>query len=119
MAPINILCRALIEDRSQPNPNTGCWTWMGARQSGGYGQIQIAGKSWLAHRASWTTFRGQIPQGLNVLHHCDNRICVNPPHLFIGTQRDNWQDALEKGRITGEPPESARTKARVRRLDHL
>lgn len=65
----------------------------------GYGRIQMNGKKHFAHRASWRAFHGEIPDGLFVLHKCDVRCCVNPEHLFLGTNSDNMLDAYAKGRI--------------------
>ena len=79
----------------------GCWTWAGSKTRQGYGCIGSGGKYApvvKAHRVSWELNRGPIPQGLCVLHHCDNPSCVNPNHLFLGTVRDNWNDAITKGR---------------------
>src|SRR5262245_30204175 len=77
----------------------GCWVWMGnTMKKDGYGYLTINKQSWLAHRLSWVTFRGPIPDGLCVCHHCDNPPCINPDHLFLGTIRDNIHDALNKGR---------------------
>lgn len=81
---------------------SGCWEWTGTRNGSGYGTIGLGraeeGKGFV-HRVSWTCFRGEIPQGMFVCHKCDNKICVNPEHLFIGTQHDNIQDAKSKGRL--------------------
>lgn len=76
----------------------GCLEWQGHKKSG-YGTVTVkSGKRMAAHRASWTVFRGEIPANLCVLHKCDNRTCINPEHLFLGTRPDNVQDMDEKGR---------------------
>lgn len=81
----------------------GCWIWRAAISWNGYGFFKIARKMVGAHRASWTMFRGKIPDGMMILHKCDNPPCVNPGHLFVGTQRDNHRDMVLKGRgINGE-----------------
>lgn len=76
----------------------GCWEWQNSRLAGGYGQIKVMGKSRLAHRVSYELAHGPIPDGLYVLHHCDNPPCVRPDHLFLGTARDNIRDCLSKRR---------------------
>lgn len=79
---------------------SGCWVWTGRRNEKGYGIIDISRSSQKAHRVSWIINRGEIPDGLSVLHDCpikDNRSCVNPDHLWLGTQKDNLMDALAKG----------------------
>lgn len=79
----------------------GCWEWMGAKAGTGYGSIQAGGrgsKSLLAHRVSYSLSSGAIPEGLYILHSCDNRSCVNPAHLRAGTNQENIQEAYDKGR---------------------
>lgn len=76
-----------------------CWTWIGAvTAKWGYGCFQVGGGQVRgAHKVAWLLTHGDT-QGLCVLHRCDNRVCVNPAHLFLGTKRDNAQDKLRKGR---------------------
>jgi len=76
-----------------------CWPWLAGKLRAGYGIFHISHrKPRLAHRMMWELENGQIPAGLDVLHKCDNPPCVNPNHLFLGTQRDNGQDMARKGR---------------------
>jgi hypothetical protein len=79
--------------------SSGCWMWTAGRFERGYGAFQWQkGKVVKAHRAAWTLFKGEIPEGLFVCHKCDEPLCVNPEHLFLGTARDNSQDMIAKGR---------------------
>lgn len=90
-----------------PEPNTGCWLWTAASTGHGYGLISLSfSKNDLAHRTSWRLFHGPIPDGLWVLHKCDVPSCVNPAHLFLGTQTDNMIDASEKKRINVQKRDS-------------
>lgn len=85
-------------DKWIPEPFSGCWLWTGAITKSGYGRFAINRKSQVASRASWLLFKGNIPDGLFVLHRCDTPACVNPDHLFLGTVRDNNRDCISKGR---------------------
>jgi hypothetical protein len=76
----------------------GCWQWIGAKHRNGYGQAHRNGKPDRAHRVSWRIHFGEIPVGLFVLHRCDVKDCVNPSHLFLGTQSENMRDMMAKGR---------------------
>lgn len=75
-----------------------CWEWQGHMYRCGYGQIKVKRKSWAAHRLSYSHFVGPIPEGLYVCHRCDNKKCVRPDHLFIGTHQDNMDDMKSKSR---------------------
>lgn len=87
--------RLFCKAAAQPN---GCIHWMGALGRAGYGVLGFEGKTYKANRASWEVFRGPIPAGLHVLHRCDQPTCINPDHLFLGTQADNMADKAQKGR---------------------
>lgn len=80
-----------------------CWEWQGGKRGRGYGSFKFNGKDMIASRVAWLIFRGEIPPGNGhhgtcVLHKCDNPPCVNPDHLFLGSNRDNAIDAAKKGR---------------------
>ena len=79
----------------------GCFIWQKGKDTGGYGRIKINGKSKTVHRVAYETLVGEIPKGLHVLHTCDKRACLNPDHLFLGTNNDNVQDMVKKNRQKG------------------
>ena len=95
-----------------------CWCWTGATQRYGYGAITNGNKLQTATRYAYHLLVGKIPKGLFVLHHCDNPPCVRPSHLFLGTQKDNIDDAKSKGRIpVGENRSSSKlTENEVREI---
>lgn len=86
-----------FEARYIPEPNTGCFLWLGNPINSGYGLISFRHHNELAHRAAWLFSNGPIPGNLWVLHKCDVKLCVNPRHLFLGTNSDNQKDAIQKG----------------------
>jgi len=97
-----------------------CWEWLGCKNKTGYG---VFSNGLAAHRFSWKSVHGTIPNGLFVCHHCDNPGCVRPDHLFLGTSRDNILDAAKKGRLAqlkGEAHPSVKlTNDKVRKIREL
>lgn len=83
-----------------PEPMSGCWLWTGGVKGtrSTYGQFWYGGANQFAHRASYLMHKGAIPPGMVVCHRCDNPFCVNPDHLFLGSQQDNVHDCRLKGR---------------------
>jgi hypothetical protein len=75
-----------------------CHLWVGLKDRHGYGTLKYNGKMVRAHRLAWMATRGEIPEGMHVLHKCDVRLCINPDHLFLGTNADNMRDRDQKGR---------------------
>jgi hypothetical protein len=79
-------------------PESGCWIWMSTVEKSGYGRVCSGKKPFYAHRVSYEQKHGPIPSGMMALHHCDVRCCVNPDHIFVGTQQDNMTDKVLKNR---------------------
>lgn len=99
---ISALCKTSlppqISARIQQDQASGCWYWTGPKFSTGYALISQDGKMWKGHRLVWTLTFGPISPGIQCCHRCDHPACVNPGHLFLGTNRDNQQDKAAKGR---------------------
>ena len=109
----------------------GCWIWKSSKFKSGYGIFTINKKPYRAHRIAFELFKMPIPNGLHVLHKCDNPACVNPDHLFLGTHQDNMDDMCKKGRhvtnplkgelavnskLTSDQVKSIKTDARLQRI---
>lgn len=99
-----------LEERIERIPFSGCWIWTKSASKRGYATVCFQGKAHLAHRISYETFRGAIPEGMLVCHKCDVTSCINPDHLFLGTDRDNLVDAHTKGRRPKNGPTRGKCK---------
>lgn len=110
LLPVGTRLPSPVDERfwRQVRKTSGCWEWMGkAKDPRGYGQIGLGGKGAkqeLVHRFSYQLHKGPIPEGLVVMHACDNPRCVNPDHLSVGTPSENIRDAVRKGRWKAIPP---------------
>ncbi len=109
----------VLKDGPLIRPEIGpCWDWLGGKHRQGYGSFVIVTNPFttaLAHRVSWQLHFGEIPEGMNVLHRCDNPPCTRPDHLFLGTHADNMVDEVQKGRN----PNAKLTPEQVRGIREL
>lgn len=87
----------MVAKRVEVDAN-GCWLWQGAVKGNGYGNVNIDGRTLMAHRVAYELHVGPIPDGQRVLHGCDVRRCVNPAHLHLGSAADNSREMVERGR---------------------
>lgn len=94
---------ARFEAKYIPEPNSGCWLWLGGVAGHDQPRFWFEGEDQYAARVAWLLYHGLIPDDLHVLHKCDVTLCVNPSHLFLGTHLDNMQDMAAKGRGNGGP----------------
>ena len=92
----------------------GCWIWNRYVGRNGYGQVAVSHKTSMPHRVMYQAHNGEIPKGLVVMHACDNRLCVNPDHLSLGTQGDNVRDCVAKGRARGQFGQAGKLSTAVR-----
>ena len=90
-----------------------CWEWAAAQDADCYGLFKLSNKMYRAHRVCWEFIYGPIPEGICVLHSCDNPPCVNPEHLFLGTNQDNMDDMVEKGHLKGARNPKAKLTAAI------
>ena len=97
--------------------SNGCWNWTGCKTNKGYGDLQVDGKRYLAHRLSYELEYGVFDKNMEILHLCDNPLCCNPKHLKLGTHLENMHDAIIKGRmITGKNTFSDNDISKIRKL---
>ncbi len=104
LSAIKIRLLSSIEKRGD------CLIWTGKERSGGYGRMRVAGKLTLVHRLTYELFMGPIPSGMDVLHVCDQPLCVSVGHLFVGDHSDNMADKARKGRA---PSKLTAAQARI------
>lgn len=122
---------AVMDERfwSKVDKSGDCWEWIACKTKAGYGQYSVNGSREYTHRLSWEYKYGPITSGIFVCHKCDNPACINPEHLFLGTQKDNMGDCHAKGRGSKPPihygeshPMSKLTEEeviRIRSFSHL
>jgi hypothetical protein len=103
--PVSSLSGRFWEKVVDTGGTDACWLWTAFINPSGYGMVRNGAWMALAHRVSWTLANGRVPDGAQVLHHCDTRACVNPSHLYVGTNADNIADKVARGRSSWPRPE--------------
>ena len=105
-----------FKERLQSSYNAdlkGCWNWTKSKTKQGYGRMWYRGSLWSAHRVSYSEYVSEIPEGMQVLHECDNPSCINPKHLFLGNNDINVADKMAKGRHRSNPKGVANSSAKL------
>lgn len=116
-----------LYDNISIRQETSCWEWLGQTGSSGYGQIKCFGRMVSTHRLSYELYFGHIPKGLEILHSCDNKLCINPDHLSANTHAKNMSDAAKRNRLPrgerhpmyGKPVERPRQSNKVKVLGKI
>src|SRR3990167_10376201 len=108
--------KSMIRFWNKVNKTNSCWLWIASKFHDGYGQFRHEGSMKLAHRISYELHYGPIPDELCVCHICDVPSCVNPEHLFLGTQQENMEDKVKKGRARGGNPRKL-TEDQIKEID--
>lgn len=109
--PYKRLLNGYVEDAA-----TGCWEWTGHKYASGYGVLKVFGKDVSAHRYSYELHKGPIPEGMSILHSCDNKVCINPDHLRVGTHQENIAEAWERGRMRPIPKGTPNPRKGIRNV---
>lgn len=104
-------------DSYTPNAGTGCWEWTGHKYSNGYGVLKVFGRDVSAHRYSYELHKGPIPAGMFVLHSCDNKSCINPDHLRVGTHQENMDEAHARGLMRPIPKGTPNPRKGIKNKD--
>ncbi len=107
------ITRETITSRCRLNPDTGCWEWTRARHKYGYGELRNGKSGVRASRLAYKLWKGEIPDGMEVCHECDNPPCCNPDHLFLGDHTKNMRDAKSKGRLNSKLDQVSADRIRV------